>query len=175
MGQQYTGTNHCPSVSKGIVFYSHYTLWSILKSLSTLQLLFCLILCLVSVYSLSSATVIIVRLRSLANRCQIEDIPSLQRSLAVLSVRSTNLHQLIGATFYLFGFIFFLTLPFAFITLADTSTPGWMYILENLGFNFAFAASVFLVFLVLHLVQWFVSARVRASARLNACTEPFLS
>lgn len=157
------------------MFYSHYTLWSILKSLSTLQLLFCLILGLVSVYSLSSATVIIVRLRSLANHRQIEDIPSLQRSLAVLSARSTNLHQLVSATFYLFGFIFFLTLPFAFVTLANSSTPGWKYIFENLGFNFAFAACVFFVFLVLHLVQWFVSARVRASARFKARTETFLS
>jgi hypothetical protein len=40
-----------------------------------------------------------------------------------------------------------------------------MYIFENLGFNFAFAANIFFVFLVLHSVQWFVSSRVQASAR----------
>jgi hypothetical protein len=79
------------------------------------------------------------------------------------------LHQLVIATFYLFGFIFFLTLPFAFMTLGASKVPGWMFIFENLDYYFAFAANVFFVFLVLHSVQWFVSARVRASARwLNA-------
>ena len=106
-----------------------------------------------------------VRIRSLANQHEVEGVSSLHRSLAALHARSANLRQLIGATFYFFGFIFFLALPFAFITLANSSTPGWMYIFENLGFNFAFAANIFFVFLVLHSVQWFVSSRVQASAR----------
>ena len=144
-------------------------LWSILKYLPTLQLLFCLILTMVSAYGLFSATLIVVRLRSLANRSKVEDLSSLQRSLATLHARSANLHQLVIATFYLFGFIFFLTLPFAFMTLGASKVPGWMFIFENLDYYFAFAANVFFVFLVLHSVQWFVSARVRASARwLNA-------
>jgi hypothetical protein len=150
------------------MFNSHYTFWEILKSLSTMQMLFCLILALVGMYTLFSATVILVRLRSVANRSKVEDIPSIQRSLTVLQARSANLHQLIGATFYLFGFIFFLTLPWACITLGDGKVPGWTSIFGNLGFNFAFAANIFFVFLVLHSVQWFVSARVRAAAlRLN--------
>jgi hypothetical protein len=123
----------------------------------------------VSAYGLFSATFIVVRLRSLANRSKVEDLSSIQRSLATLHARSANLHQLVIATFYLFGFIFFLTLPFAFMTLGASKVPGWMFIFENLGYHFAFAANVFFVFLVLHSVQWFVSARVRASARgLNA-------
>jgi len=151
------------------MFNSHYTFWEILKSLSTLQLLFFLILTVVSIYSLLSATVILVRLRSLANRSKVEDVSSIQRSLTLLDTRSANLHQLIAATFYLFGFIFFLTLPFAFITLDSSKVPGWTSVFQNLGFYFAFSADVFFVFLVLHFVQWFVSARVRAAAlRLNA-------
>jgi hypothetical protein len=123
----------------------------------------------VSAYGLFSATLIVVRLRSLANRSKVEDLSSIQRSLATLHARSANLHQLVIATFYLFGFIFFLTLPFAFMTLGASKVPGWMFIFENLDYYFAFAANVFFVFLVLHSVQWFVSARVRASARwLNA-------
>src|SRR6266436_2524976 len=149
----------------------HYTLWSIWKYLPTLQLLFCVIFSLVSIYTLFSATVIMVRLRSLANQRQVEDVSSLQRSLAALHARSANLRQLIGATFYLFGFIFFLTLPFAFITLVSSSTPGWMLIFQNLSIYFTFATNVFFVFLVLHSVYWFVSRRVRASAlRLNTQT-----
>ena len=151
------------------MFNSNYTFWEIFKSLSTLQLLFCLILTVASIYSLLSATVILVRLRSLANRSKVEDVSSIQRSLDALHARSANLHQLIGATFYLFGFILFLTLPFAFITLDSSKVPGWTSIFQNLGFYFAFSANVFFVFLVLHSVQWFVSARVRAAAlRFNA-------
>ena len=152
-----------------LMFSSNYTLWEILKSLSTLQRLFCLILVVVSIYSLLSATVILVRLRSLTNRSKVEDISSFQRSLAALHARSANLRQLISATFCLFGLVFFLTLPFAFMTLGDSKVPGWVSIFQNLGFDFAFAANVFFVFLVLHSVQWFISARVRASAlRLDA-------
>jgi hypothetical protein len=41
--------------------------------------------------------------------------------------------------------------------------------LENFFLYFAFAANAFFIFLVLHLVQWFVSGRVRAYAlRLNS-------
>ena len=127
-------------------------LWSILKYLPTLQLLFCLILTVVSAYGLFSATLIVVRLRSLANRSKVEDLSSIQRPLATLHARSANLHQLVIATFYLFGFIFFLTLPFA-MTLGASKVPGWMFIFENLGYYFAFAANVFFVFLVLHSVQ----------------------
>jgi hypothetical protein len=158
------GTYDSLPVSNIFMLSSQYTLWEILKSLSTLQLLFCLILAVVGIYTLLSVTVILVRLRSLANRSKVEDVSSIQRSLAALHARSANLHQLIGAAFYLFGFVFFLTLPFAFITLDTSKVPGWTSIFQNLGFYFAFSASVFFVFLVLHSVQWFVSARVRATA-----------
>jgi hypothetical protein len=163
------GTYRSLSVSNTFMFNSNYTFWETLKSLSTLQRLFCLILSLVSAYSLLSATVILVRLRSLTNRSKVEDLSSIQRSLATLHAQSANLHQLIGAAFYLFGFIFFLTLPFAFITLGTSKVPGWTSIFQNLGFYFAFSSNVFFVFLVLHSVQWIVSSRVQASAlRLNA-------
>jgi hypothetical protein len=106
-----------------------------------------------------------VRLWSLAHKRQNEGITSRQHALAVLYARCVNMQQLIAASFYLFGFIYFMTLPFAFNTLGDSKVPGWVLIFENLGFNFAFAADVFFVFFVLHSVQWFVSARVSASAR----------
>ena len=126
-------------------------------------------LSLVSVYTLGSAAAILVRLRSLTHQPQVEDVSHLQRSLAALYARSANMRQLIGASFYIFGFVFFLTLPFAFITLGASSTPGWMLIFENLSNYFAFTTNVFFVFLVLHSVQWFASGRVHASAlRLNA-------
>jgi hypothetical protein len=93
------------------MFNSQYTLWEILRSISTLQLLFCVILTLVVIYTLFSATVIVVRLRSVARQPQIADASSLQRSMAALHARFSNLSLLVGFTFYLFGFVLFLTLP----------------------------------------------------------------
>ncbi|PYU85935.1 MAG: hypothetical protein DMG51_07435 [Acidobacteria bacterium] len=51
---------------------------------------------------------------------------------------------MIDATFYLFGFIFFLTSPIVFMPLASSSAPGWTF-LRNLSFYVAFAANVFFV------------------------------
>ena len=82
------GTYRSLPASNMFMFNSHYTFWEILKSLSTLQLLFFLILTVVSIYSLLSATVILVRLRSLANRSKVEDVSSIQRSLTLLDTRS---------------------------------------------------------------------------------------
>jgi hypothetical protein len=86
-------------------------------------------------------------------------------SLAALHARSANLHQLIDATFYLFGFIFFLTSPFVFLPLASSSTPGWTFI-ANLSFYFAFAANVFFV---LHSVRWFACALRATLEHLKHC------
>ena len=72
------------------------------------------------------------------------------------------MRQLIVGTFYLFGFVFFLGLHSAFITLGDGKLPVGALILRNLVVYFAFAGNVFFVFLVLHSVQWFVSRSVRA-------------
>jgi hypothetical protein len=164
-GAEAPGNRRLSSGARRPMFNPHYSLWSALESLSISQRLFCLILCVVSIYTIFSATVIMVRLWSLAHKRQNEGITSRQHALAVLYARCVNMQQLIGASFYLFGFIYFMTLPFAFNTLGDSKGPGWVLIFENLGFNFAFAADVFFVFFVLHSVQWFVSARVSASAR----------
>jgi hypothetical protein len=159
------GVKACQSIMSN----SHHTLWSIWIYLPALQRMFCLILCLVSIYILFSATIIIVCAGSLAKR-QIADISSLQRSPTALHARCANLRQLIGATFYLFGFVYFVTLPFAFISLGDRR-PGWMPILENLSIYFIFAANIFFILLLLHSVQWFATGRVHTAAlRLNTPT-----
>jgi len=129
-----------------------YTIWSIWGVLPILHKLFFLILVLVSIYTLYAASITLVRLRSITN----------QRSLAALQARSANTRQLVNATFYLFGFVFFLTLPGATFVSELSRTPTAMLILRNFLMHFAFAANVFFVFLVLHSLQWFVSARVYA-------------
>jgi hypothetical protein len=115
-----------------------------------------------------SASVIMVRVRSLINQRQVEDTSLLRHSLAALQARIANMRQLIGATFYLFGLIYFLMLPLA-TRILDSRIPLELLILDNFLMYFAFAANVFFVFLVLHSVQWFVSSRVNAYAlRLNS-------
>ena len=144
-----------------------YTLWSIWLYLPFLLRLFFLVLALVSFYTLFSAAVTMVRLRSLSDKRHVEDESSLHRSLAALDARSTNLRQLVGATFFLFGIVFFLKLPFILVT-PESNTPVYVLVFDNLQRFFAVAYNAFLVFMVLHCIQWFVSGRVHATAmRLN--------
>jgi hypothetical protein len=150
---------------------SPYALWSIWRQLPMLLKLFFLILSLVSIYTLFSAFVAVVRLRSLTNQHKVLGTSSLQHSLAALRIRAENMRQLVGATFYLFGFIFFLVLPSATVILDNSRTPLSTLILRNLFVDIAFAANTFSVFLVLHFVQWFVSSRLIIYAQhLNAQT-----
>jgi hypothetical protein len=142
-----------------IMFNQQDSLWSIVKTLSTLQLLFCLILTLVVIYILFSATVILLRLRSLGT------IPNgnfVRQSLALLNHRSANLGQMIAAVFYLFGLMSFLQIQIAFWT-PDNGRPPSLMVLEYFREYFRFAAVIFLVFLSIHLVQWFVFCRIRTA------------
>jgi hypothetical protein len=142
-----------------------YALWSIWTELPTTARLFVPILAVVAIYSLFSATAILVRLRSIVNPSQSKDVAALQRSVAVLHARSTNVRHLILATFYLFGIVFF----FGLWSVRWTPDSSRASILDGFFAYFAFAVNAFFIFLVLHSVQWFVSGRLQACAlRLNA-------
>jgi len=141
---------------------SPHALWSIWRELPLLLKLFFFTLSLMSVYTLLSASGIMMRLRSLTNQPQVTDLSSRHRSLAALRIRIANIRQLLGASFYLFGFIFFLTLPWATFTFDNSRTPLLTLILRNFLLRFDFAANVFSVFVVLHCVQWFVSSKIDA-------------
>jgi hypothetical protein len=107
--------------------------------------MFFLILSLVSIYTMFSAAFIMVRLRSLTKQRNVEGGPSLQCSLAALHARSANVGQLVGATFYLFGLIFFLTLPLASRIVELSRTPVSTLIWENFIKYFACLVSVIVV------------------------------
>ena len=74
------------------------------------------------------------------------------------------MRQLLGAAFLTFGFTFFVYLQGAYKQLALSNIPTGYYILEDFFTCFVFAANMSVVFLVLHLLQWFVSSRVRTCA-----------
>jgi hypothetical protein len=152
-------------VSQCIMANPSYALWSIWTELPTTARLFVPILAVVAIYSLVSATAILVRLRSIMNPSQSKNVAALQRSVDALHARSANVRQLILATFYLFGIVFFFGLWSARWT-ADHSRAS---ILDGLFVYFAFAVNAFFIFLVLHSVQWFVAGRLQAcTLRLNA-------
>ena len=141
------------------------TLWSIWPALSTLNHLFVVILIAVVFYSLISAIVVMKRLPAVASHESSGTTDSLRPHFASLAVRCTNLRQILGATFYLFGFLFFIGLQNAFITVGDGPQLPFVEVVSNFVVQFVFAANVFLIFLILHLVQWMISSRLEACAR----------
>src|SRR2546429_9473176 len=86
---------------------------AIVGNLSTLALLFCLILALVVIYTLFSATLIVMRLRSLRT---IKNDNFFRKSLLLINHRSANLRQIIVAVFCLFGLTFFIQIHNAYWT-----------------------------------------------------------
>jgi hypothetical protein len=140
-----------------------YWLWSIWSDLSVLNHLFFLTLSAVIIYCLSSATIILVRFHTIG-KAPYEDSISIRRSVAALHNRSASVRHVIGATFYLFGVVFFLGLQSAPRVLGNSADSLRMEVLPTFVLLFAFATNVFLVLLVLHLVSWFVSNRLNSSS-----------
>jgi hypothetical protein len=134
--------------------------WPMLPLLSKLYILF---LCVVSIYVLFSELRILLRLRAVRKLGSSNDPHSALNALAALRRADTNIHELIVFTFFLFGLIFVLQIPAAFMTLDNSRTPGWVLIFKNLATYYAFAADVFFALLLLHSAQWFVSARLNSA------------
>ena len=82
-------------------------------------------------------------------------------SIGILSKRLANLKDLIGAIFYLFGFVLSCGLVHVADIVGDTSVSmPWHTILDNFVTHWAFAGNVFSIFFALHLLRWFASNRV---------------
>jgi len=137
-----------------------YSLWSIWGSLSIMNHAFALTLLAVGIYCVSSAAIVLVRLRSIGRLSQNEHSLSIRQVVADLHNRSANMNYVLGATFYLFGVVFFLGIQQAPVTLGLSKSLPWTEVLWNFELHFAFAANVFLVLLILHCVSWFVRTRL---------------
>jgi hypothetical protein len=129
----------------------NWPIWLLWPQLGWPYRLFWIILTLVGVYVVASVIATVVRLRSTA---------AAQLSLPALYARTAKLGHLITAAFYLFGLVFFLSLPTATFTLGDGRDSPIMQILGQFLTHFAFAANVFFVLLVLYCLHWYVAARV---------------
>jgi len=134
--------------------------WPILPLLSNLYILS---LCIVIIYTLYSLSRILFQLYALKKLCASNEPHSVLKTLAGLRGTATNIHQLILFTFFLFGLIFFLQIPAAFMIFGDYKAPPLGGIIQDLSIYFAIAAEVFFVLLLLYSAHWFVSARLRAA------------
>lgn len=149
------------------IFFPWDHMWRyMLYSFSLFEKFFLLLLVLVTVYALYFTSFALLRLRALR---AVQDGQSLRRSLARLEHRSANLRNMIVAMAYFFGLTFFLEIQNAYWTPESKTRGVGLMVLENFMFYFHLAAIIFFVFLILHLVQWFVSSRIRSAVlRLDA-------
>ena len=132
------------------------------RELSFSYRFFVLILIVVVFHSLISSAIVLKRLRELRKMQKFAAAP--HPAWESLNARCVNVRQSLGATFYLFGFLFFAGLLGAYHTIGSRTSPSWE-ILINFQVHFLFAAIVFLVLVCLHVVQWIVATLLQASVR----------
>jgi hypothetical protein len=126
-----------------------------------------LILGAVFAYCVFSTIKTLLQLRAVWNQPN-QDKRTACNAIGALATRFVRLRQVIGATFYLFGLVLFLGMENITFYLADSKTPGAVYILDNFLLLCAFSANVFFIFLVLHCIQWAGSAVLHSFSRRAA-------
>jgi hypothetical protein len=85
-----------------------------------------------------------------------------------LRKRLANLRQLHLFALYLLWFCIVINLPTAFDVMGLYKTYPLGPMLQKLAFFFYYYAPIFLAFVLLHSLQWFISARVEASLEESA-------
>jgi hypothetical protein len=135
---------------------------SVWATLSPSNKLFLLFFCGVSLYTLWVSFRVVLGLRAFKKESarSVANVSGL--SLNNLRKRLANLRQLHLFTLYLLWFCIVINIPGAFSLMGDYKTLTLGRMVENLGFLFYCYASIFLVFVFLHSLQWLVSARVEA-------------
>jgi hypothetical protein len=135
------------------------------RSLGTLTRLLCIVILISSIYCLYSALKVLLRIHSLRKSDPSRGSNSIQLSLAGCRTSLANIRQVRDFTFYLFGFMLFANLQTIAVSADHSKIPLGYYILQNFFFECALAQSVFLIFIMLHLIQWFVASRVASCSR----------
>jgi hypothetical protein len=121
--------------------------WLIWKELPILEKLSFLVLCVVGAYWIFLAARVV----------RLQKIDSVQPTVLLLRKRVRNLQRTTVAAVYFLGFAIFAGFQFAYCTIGKSSETLVWIVVKNLLLHFAFAANVFLILLVLHVVQWFIA------------------
>jgi hypothetical protein len=137
---------------------------SVVLWLSPSQRVFLLFFSGVSIYSLSLSLYVFLLLRSLKKKPASESASLTRSPVGILQKRLLNLRQLHLFTLYLCWFCVAINFPRVFDVLGDYKTIPIVPILRNVVFLFYSYTPICLGFLVLHTVQWIVSARVESFA-----------
>lgn len=141
-----------------------YAVWSIWQRCGWLERFVLILVGGLVLYSLLSAVVTALRLRSL--RAVESDGRSdlARKSILDLQRHWVRIQHATHAMFYLFGLVLFLVLQSVGVIIGDVGPTGAVnQVLRNLTVSCAFAANVFFGFLILHIVQWGVSGRLATS------------
>ena len=118
----------------------------------------------VSIYTVFSPARTIVRMDSHKKETAPGDHESRRALIVSLQNKSNNLFHLTYLSVLLFGAVCFMQFPATFRNLEDSNLTGWAFISDSLATYSDFAACVFLVLLILHVAEWYVSARLRRLA-----------
>ena len=141
-----------------------YAVWSIWQSCGWLERIVLILVGGLIIYSLRSAVLTFVRLRSLRAVGFAGGLDVVKESTLSLQKQWLRIRQATAAMFYVFGLVLFLVLQAVAIIVGDTGPASAAnQVLQNFIESCAFAANVFFGFLLLHVVQWVVSSRISAS------------
>jgi len=149
------------------MFDPPFAVWSIWRPLGWVDRSVLILLGGLIVYSLLAAIYTIVRIHSLETPRAPATV-DLDGSLKALQRHWSHIRQGTHAAFYLFGLALFLVLQNVGMVVGDGG-PGHAanQILSNFVLSCAFAANGFLGFLILHLIEWFITTRISASIGLS--------
>jgi len=131
-------------------------------SLSLINKAFVLFFCAVSIYTISSTVRALLSVRSLKKRRERESTGSTHFHL--LRKRIANLRQLHLFTLYLFGFCISIQVPDALRTLGNSNAFAIPTIMRHLTFLSYFDATIFLILMLLHSLQWLLSGCIHSLA-----------
>jgi len=141
-----------------------YAVWSIWQSCGWLERFVLILVGGLIVYSLLSAVVTVVRLRSRRAVGSDVSLDLAKKSILDLQKHWVRIQYATHAVFYLFGLVLFLVLQSVGRTIGDMGpTSAANQVLRNFTLSCAFAANVFFGLLILHIVQWVVSGRLATS------------
>jgi len=138
---------------------------SVGTSLSIINKSFVLFFCGVSLYTFSISLYALIVLHSAKTKSSTEITSDAGLPLGILLHRFANLRQLHVFTLYLFGFCIAMQVPSVFHTIGSSRDYPLQTIIAGLTELFYCDATVFLGFLLIHTVQWIVSARLDSFAR----------
>ena len=133
-----------------------FGLWSVWQVLSIINKALLLLMCSVSIYSLalSLRCLLAVHTFKIAAKSATTPAPS------VLRHRLWSLRQLHIFCLYYFGFCILVQIPDVFHSVTLSSDLPPVTAIRTLSFLSYFDAIIFIIFLLIHSVQWFASTRV---------------